>query len=105
MDLFQYLKANPNQPITLTFSTLMEFFNATLKERSVETEKREYVKGLVGLMEVFKCSKTKAWKIKSSGVIDKAITYTSAHHFLIDSEMALQLWQENERNKKKGRSY
>ena len=57
---------------------------------SGESEKR-YVYGLAGIMEIFHCSISTASRIKSSGVIDKAIKQ-KGRTIVTDVELALKLF-------------
>lgn len=65
------------------------------------TEPSRKLKGLVGIMEIAKCSKTKAQALKNSGILDDAITRVSARVFLIDEAKAIECLQKE----KGGRTY
>ena len=47
------------------------------------------LKGISGIMEIFQCSRSKASRIKESGIIDSAITNVSGRIFLVDEQKAL----------------
>lgn len=49
------------------------------------------LRGLPGLMEIFKCSRSKAMRIKASGAIDAAISQECpGGAFYVDEELALR---------------
>ena len=48
------------------------------------------LRGIQGIMEIFKCSRSKASRIKDSGIIDGAITRISQRVFLVDEQKALE---------------
>lgn len=50
---------------------------------------RKYSYGLDGLMRLVGCSKTTAWRIKRSGLIDEAIIQVG-RKIIIDEEKALE---------------
>lgn len=59
------------------------------------------LKGIPGIMEIFHCSRSKACRIKESGVIDGAITRIGGRLFLVDEQKALQAFE----SRKGGRRY
>ena len=64
--------------------------------RSMMQDRRmEY--GIKGLAQLLGCSRSKAYEIKASGVIDKAITQ-SGKIIIIDCERALQLLGMEDKN-------
>ena len=65
-----------------------------------ETEQSRTLKGLNGIMEIFQCSKSKASRIKASGIIDSAIT-TTGRMFIVDERKALEAMNRH----KGGRRY
>lgn len=81
--------------IDLTVSDLLDVvetrvrqvLNGTTKD---ENEKRRYVYGLKGLMNLLGCSKTTASRLKLSGKLDEAITQCGSL-IIIDADKALQL--------------
>ncbi len=64
-----------------------QVLNGTTKD---ENEKRRYVYGLKGLMNLLGCSKTTASRLKQSGKLDEAITQCGSL-IIIDADKALQL--------------
>lgn len=63
-----------------------------------DNEKRRYVYGLKGLMNLLGCSKTTASRLKQSGKLDEAITQCGSL-IIIDAEKALQLAGSNKNDK------
>ena len=60
------------------------------KEEPIEvSECNRRLRGIQGIMEIFKCSRSKASRIKDSGIIDGAITRISQRVFLVDEQKAL----------------
>ncbi len=53
-------------------------------------EEKKYVYGLKGLAKLLGCSRTQAYRIKKSGVIDKSIIQ-EGNLIIIDKEKALEL--------------
>lgn len=62
-------------------------------DRNKEEKTRNLVHGIDGLAELFGCSKPTAQRIKSSGVIDKAI-YQVGRTITVDADLALELVQQ-----------
>ena len=60
------------------------------------------LKGIQGIMDIFQCSRSKASKIKDSGIIDGAITRISSRIFLVNEKKALEIM---EKKMKGGRRY
>ena len=60
------------------------------------------LKGIPGIMEIFQCSRSKATRIRNSGVIDGAITRVSSKIFLVDERKALEAMEKRMRG---GRRY
>lgn len=60
------------------------------------------LKGIPGIMEIFKCSRSHATRIRNSGMIDNAIIRVSPRVFLVDERKALEVM---DKKKKGGRRY
>ena len=60
--------------------------------------KKNLVYGIGGIAQLFNCSMTTAHRIKSSGLIDKAIAQYG-HTIAVDADLALQLMAESKSNK------
>lgn len=76
---------DPNTPIwQLTVAEFLEISQDIISER-------KYVYGLKGLAKILGCSVSKAWEIKASGRLDKAITQ-NGNIIIIDREKALELF-------------
>ncbi|MBP1838777.1 DUF3853 family protein [Formosa algae] len=65
-----------------------------LKEKLVPESGKKYVYGILGLANLFNCSKSSAHRIKKSGVIDRAIIQ-NGRKIIVDSELALELIKES----------
>lgn len=78
-------KIDPQTPI---WKLTVEEFLLLTKEISSE-KKCEY--GLKGLAKILGCSVSKAWEVKSPGILDKAIIQ-NGNIIIIDKELALQLF-------------
>ena len=57
------------------------------------------LRGISGIMEIFHCSRSKAAKIKDSGIIDEAITYISGRLFLVNEQKALHAYEKRRRGR------
>lgn len=76
--------------------TVEEFIKVLAFELSSNEKKPSYsYKGLRGIMEIFKCARSKAMNIKASGVIDDACIQ-NGNSFLIDKDLALSLMKDHE---------
>lgn len=60
----------------------------------------EFVYGIPGIMQLFNCSKSKAQKIKNSGVIAGSIQQDQ-RTIIIDTRLALKLFKEYASQKKR----
>lgn len=91
---------NLNTPIwQLTvgeFIELQQRFTAQKPPEEKEPERKRLVYGIKGLSELLHCSTTRAQQIRSSGIIDKAITQYG-RKLIIDADLALKLMEEKRR--------
>lgn len=71
---------------------LMESFSEGETEPS---NQKRYVQGIMGIANLFGCSKSTAQRIKKSGIIDDAITQVN-RKILVDADLALRLVKESE---------
>lgn len=62
----------------------------TSSSEAVESAPKKFVRGLKGIQQLFKCSKSTAYNIKRSGRIDAAISQIG-NTFIVDVEKALEL--------------
>lgn len=98
------MKINDNtRVIDLTLGDLLDIVETRVRQvlngtTPKDTEKRRYVYGLKGLMNLLGCSKTTASRLKQSGKLDAAITQCGSL-IIIDAEKALQLAGNNKNNK------
>ncbi|MDH6358906.1 hypothetical protein M2135_002799 [Parabacteroides sp. PF5-9] len=78
--------------VDCTVGELVKVLTIELREvLKVENESPSYsYKGVRGIMDIFQCSKSKAMRIRVSGIIDDACIQTG-NSFLVDKNMALNL--------------
>lgn len=81
---------NINLKKTIAELTVEEF----LEIQGFNNSKKQYTHGLKGIAKVFGCSKSKAFDIKNSGIIDDAI-YQNKNIIIVDIEKALELFNKN----------
>lgn len=87
-----------NTPLfKLTVGELMDIIEGRIKEqptgesdRQIAPAGKRYVYGLNGIASLFGCSRTQAYRIKSSGKIDSAIKQTG-RLIIVDADKALEL--------------
>ena len=60
-----------------------------LNHAQQHTEMRQYERGLEGIMKIYGCSKSTAYRIKRDGLIKEAIRQITPKIFVIDRELAL----------------
>ena len=77
--------------------------NKVAAKQQPTAEPSRKLKGLDGIMEIAKCSKTKAQALKNSGIFDDAITKVSARVFFIDETKAIECLQKKKGGRKYGR--
>ncbi|MRI64208.1 DUF3853 family protein [Ornithobacterium rhinotracheale] len=81
-------------PITdLSVGELIDIINQKKVPQPLKIEKK-YVYGLKGLADLLGCSKTHAFKLKQSGIFDKAIIQ-NGKKIIVDAELALKLFKVN----------
>lgn len=91
--------------VQMTLGELLDAIDAHLAgvlqqvEQQAASEGEGYVYGIIGLANVLGCSRNTAQRIKSSGVIDKAITQIG-RVIAIDVKKAMQLIQESDEQRK-----
>ena len=79
-----------------TIGDLKEAFTMALRDIELESEgktktaPKRYVYGIAGLAKLFQCSQVTAQRIKSSGVIDDAVSQIGGV-IVVDAEYALDL--------------
>ncbi len=61
---------------------------------------QEYEYGLKGLAKILSCSRSKASQVKSSGILDDAISQNGGH-IMIDKKLALELYHQHSSKRKK----
>lgn len=86
-----------NKPLLqATIGDLTEALTMILKDNNLEKEgevtstQKHYVYGIAGIAQLFGCSVPTAQRIKSSGVIDEAVSQINGI-IVVDSELALDL--------------
>lgn len=80
----------------LSLQKSLELPDQHLKEKR-ELSDKKYVYGLSGIAKLFNCSRTTAYKYKSSGMLDGAVKQ-SGRIIIVDAEEALRLFDENKKN-------
>ena len=78
------------------FIELHQRFTAQKPPEEKEPDAKNLVYGIKGLAELLHCSTTRAQQIRSSGIIDKAITQYG-RKLIIDADLALKLMAEKRR--------
>jgi len=73
---------------------------AEIPKEEVTSTLPEFVYGISGIMQLFNCSKSKAQKIKNSGVITGAIQQDQ-RTIIVDTRLALKLFKEYTNQKKR----
>lgn len=89
-------KLDPNTPLfKLTLQELKaELMEEIQKQILTLFPKKKYEYGIKGLAKILGCSRTKASKIKNSGIIDEAI-FQNGKIIIIEIEKALELLNKN----------
>ncbi len=95
---------NNEQPLwSLSVQEFFELFDSYLEKRSREVVQEELnnkevideeVRGIIGLAQILKMSKTSAQRYKSSGLFDEAI-YQDNRTITINVKKAKQIWREH----------
>lgn len=57
------------------------------------------LRGIPGIMEIARCSRSKAVELKASGILDEAITHVSPRVFLIDEAKAYEALEKSRKKK------
>lgn len=82
------------QIFTMTGAEIVELFSFLVPIHQVtqvtDFTTKKYVYGINGLANLLKCGKTKAQELKSSGILDEAITQIGKK-IIIDAEKAIEL--------------
>ncbi|MRJ09692.1 DUF3853 family protein [Ornithobacterium rhinotracheale] len=82
-------------PITdLSVGELIDIINQKKVTPTPPKIEKKYVYGLKGLADLLGCSKTHAFKLKQSGIFDKAIIQ-NGKKIIVDAELALKLFKVN----------
>lgn len=86
--------------IDVTVDELATVIAAKLLAIQPRREEKKVLSGIPGIMEIAQCSRSKASRLRKSGILDAAIT-TIGRGFLIDANMALELLKK----RRGGRQY
>ena len=86
--------------IDVTVDELATVIAAKLSASQPRPEEKKVLSGIPGIMQIAHCSRSKASRLRKSGILDAAIT-TIGRGFLIDANMALELLKKH----RKGRQY
>ena len=82
---------DPSTP--LFHLTVEQFLSLTqINQEKLTTKKYEY--GIKGIKKIFKCSKSKAFSLKKSGILNEAITQ-NGKYIVIDAEKAIELFNKS----------
>ncbi|WP_099371204.1 DUF3853 family protein [Sphingobacterium sp. 1.A.5] len=92
-------RTRPSQVRTPRSTKKSSTFAEIPKEEATSTLP-EFVYGISGIMQLFNCSKSKAQKIKNSGVITGAIQQDQ-RTIIVDTRLALKLFKEYTNQKKR----
>ena len=87
----------------LNVSELVDLLNNQFDKRDDDGQKqpqKQYLYGIAGIADLFQCSKSTANRIKSSGVIDKAIRQIGKK-IIVDAELALELVSNKQERRRK----
>ena len=85
------LDIDPSTP--LFHLTVEQFLSLTrVDKEKLSTKRYEY--GIKGLQKIFKCSKSKAFNLKKSGILYEAITQ-NGKYIVIDVEKAIELFNKS----------
>lgn len=82
--------------IDLTVGQLQDLIYETVNRSiakvntNITSNEKKLVYGIDGIAELFGCSRTKAFSIKNSGVIDKAVSQIG-RKIVVDADLALKL--------------
>ncbi len=82
--------------IQLTVGELVSILERKIEDKikestvSIDSTKKEYEYGIVGLAKILGCSKTSAQRYKSSGIFDEAISQTG-RSIVIDKQKVLEI--------------
>ena len=96
MDIQELLN---KRAIDVTVDELATAIAAKLSANQPRHEEKKMLSGIPGIMEIAQCSRSKASKLRKSGVLDAVIT-SIGRGFLIDTNKALELLK----NRRGGRS-
>lgn len=80
--------------IDLTVGQLFEYLSKAVKGSNVNdytTKEKKYVYGITGIATLFNCSVSTANRIKSSGVINQAISQ-NGRTIVVDADLAIKLF-------------
>jgi len=80
--------------ITELFLSIMSLMQIEKKPISHDFTREKHVYGLDGLAQLLGCGKTKAQKIKNSGVLNEAIIQ-NGKKIIVNADLALKLLKEN----------
>lgn len=77
--------------------TLGDFIEAIREAGNIQEKEApsKYLRGMKAIMEIFSCSDYRARQIKNSHVIDGAITYLGERTFVVNPELAVQLYNKS----------
>lgn len=71
---------------------------------STVNKERKMLNGIQGIMKIVQCSRSKATRLKASGILDDAITPVGKS-FLLDADKALDLLKNKKQNRKYAKGF
>ena len=85
----------PNiDPSTPLFQLTVEQFLSLTQINQEKLTAKKYEYGIKGIQKIFKCSKSKAFSLKKSGILNEAITQ-NGKYIVIDAEKAIELFNKS----------
>ena len=85
----------PNiDPSTPLFQLTVEQFLSLTQINQEKLTAKKYEYGIKGIQKIFRCSKSKAFSLKKSGILNEAITQ-NGKYIVIDAEKAIELFNKS----------
>ncbi len=78
------------------YERLLQIEQKYLDKQEQQAKKRNLIKGLKGLQELFQCSTSTAWRIKNADWFKQALVQVG-RHVLVDADIAWELANKHSR--------
>lgn len=93
--MFEGMKQEKSKPLSVQlayedYERLLQIEQEYLGRKEQQVKKRNLIKGLNGLKELFMCSTSTAWRIKNADWFRPALVQ-HGRHVLVDAEIAWEL--------------